>query len=147
MNKRNFFTSLFGIMILLAVGMIMVSVLSSANVTKIKPNIYEFAVDTIGASSSGTFAISNQNKSRSGIGFQITATELSGTLDALGIIQESFWGTPTRWYNRDTVVIDADGNYKWEDTSRAPWIRLLIQGDTTTQSATYYVAAAAVQDF
>lgn len=134
-------------MILLGAGIIATGVLSSANVTKLRPNIYEFDVDTLADDVSGTFAIENQNKSRTGIGFQVTATELSGTLDALGIIQESFWATPTRWYNRDTIVIDGEGNFKWEDTYRAPWIRLVIETDTTAQNGIYNVAAAAVQDF
>lgn len=147
MNKRNFFPSIFGLMILFAGGLVVTGVLSSANVTKLRPNIFEFAADTLEEDEEATFAIENQNKSRTGIGFQITATELTGTLDALGIIQESFWGTPTEWYNADTVVIDGDGNFKWEGTYRAPWIQLLIQTDTTNQNAVFNVAAAAVQDF
>mgnify|MGYP002683305910 CR=1 FL=1 len=66
--------------------------------------------------------------------------------DALGIIQESFFEDADYWYNRDTVVISAAGVYKWEDTYRAPWMRLYILADTTTQSVRYNVAAAAVQD-
>lgn len=143
MRNQNFFTVFLGLAFMLLVGFM----LTSANVTKLKPNIYEFDVDTIGASSSGTFAISSQNKSKSGIGFEVRVAVLSGTVDSRVIIQESFFEDADYWYNRDTVEIAAAGVYKWEDSFRAPWIRAFIQSDSTTQSATYLVAAAAVQDF
>lgn len=147
MRNQTFFQSILGILIIGAIGLIGISVLSSANVTKLRPNIYEFTLDTIAQSASGTFTIPDQNKSRTGIGFEIRAVVGSGTADALGIIQESFFEDADYWYNRDTVVISAAGVYKWEDTYRAPWMRLYILADTTTQSVRYNVAAAAVQDF
>jgi len=138
-------------LLLLAISIIGVaglSLLSSAgNVVKFRPNIYEFSNDTIAQTANGTFAIPEQNKSRSGVGFQIRATQLSGTIGSSAIVQESFWEDADYWYNRDTVAITAAGIYKWEDTTRAPWIRLYILADSTTQSGLYQVAAAAVADF
>ena len=84
MRNKNFLTVFLGLAFMLLVGFM----LTSANVTKLKPNIYEFDVDTIGASSSGTFTISNQNKSKSGIGFEVRVAVLSGTVDSRIIIQE-----------------------------------------------------------
>jgi hypothetical protein len=143
MRNQNIFTAFLGLAFMLLVGFM----LTSANVTKLTPNIYEFEVDTIGASSSGTFTISAQNKSKSGIGFEVRVAVLSGTVDSRIIIQESFFKDQDYWYNRDTVDIAAAGVYKWEDSFRAPWIRAFIQSDAGAQSATYLVAAAAVQEF
>ena len=80
MRNQTFFQSIVGILIIGAIGLIGISVLSSANVTKLRPNIYEFTLDTIAQSASGTFTIPDQNKSRTGIGF----SKDSGELDWLG---------------------------------------------------------------
>lgn len=141
------FKNFLALMLLFGVAIVVTSILSSANVTKLRPNIYEFAPDTIAQSASGTFTIPDQNRSRTGIGIQIRATQLSGTIGSNAIIQESFWEDSDYWYNRDTVAISAAGVYKWEDTYRAPWMRVLIQASATTQSGLYNVAAAAVNDF
>lgn len=141
--KKNL-TYLFG---LLVVGSLLFVGLTSSNVEKARPNQYEFGVDTIAASASGTFTVPNQIKNKTGFIYQITAAQLSGTIGSNAIIQESMWESANRWVNIDTVAISAAGNYRIEGVTRARRIQLLIQANGTAQSGQYYVASQLTEEF
>jgi hypothetical protein len=141
-NHGNYF-----FLILSLIGMIWISVLSSANVEKARPNQYEFTWDTIAQSASGTFTIPQQIKNKSGFIYQITAAQLSGTIGSNAILQESAWESANLWVNRDTAAISAAGNYYLEGTTRARRVQVLIQAGAGAQSGQYKVAAQLTEEF
>jgi hypothetical protein len=141
MKQINYLVGLF-LAFLIAVPV--VATLTSGNVSKVRPNIYEFEQDTLAASDTAYYLIPQQIKSRVGMAWQLTATSVSGTPNALFIIQESCWSNPTRWYNKDTITASAAGNYLVELQYRSSWTRGMLLTDTTTQSTVFHVAATAV---
>lgn len=138
---------IYSLVLALLLGLGAVLSLTSANVEKSRPNGYEFSVDTIAQSATGTFEIDQLIKNKTGLFYQITATVSSGTADAMAILQYSAWDTESRWVNIDTATISAAGNYYLEAVTRAKRARLYIVADTTTQSVIYNVAATTTEEF
>lgn len=141
MKHLNYFL---GFLLALLIAVPVVATLTSGNVSKVRPNIYEFTQDTMPKNDTSYYEIPQQIKSRIGMAWQVTATNVSGTSSALLIIQESCWSTPTRWYNKDTIAITGAGNYLVELQYRSSWTRGMLVTDTTTQSTVFHVAATAV---
>jgi len=118
-----------------------------SNVTKARPNQYEWLVDTLTASDSLYFSIPQTIKNKTGYMFQITTNQLSGATGGNAYLQESAWEPANRWVNIDTVSLSGSGNYKFEGTTNARRLQIFIESDTTTQSGQVFVASQLVEEF
>lgn len=143
---KNPFTSLILICLVL-VAIVFQFTLTSSNVVKARPNQYEWPVDTLDEDSTGTFTVTPEIKNKTGYVFQVTSTEVSGTVDALAIVRESCWDTENRWVPVDTVAITAEGSVRIEGVTRARRIQLYLLADTTAQSVQHYVAGQLTEEF
>lgn len=147
MNTKTFTQSLFGLLIFAALAAFSLFALTSANVTKARPNGYEFSVVTQDESEIDSLTIDQQIKNQTAYFWQFNVTQDSFATDATIILYESAWDTEDRWYPRDTLTISAAGAYRFTGVTNARRLMSVISTDTTNQQITTYSAATLTENF
>lgn len=140
-------TSIFGTLVFVLLALFSIGTLTSTEVTKARPNGYEFTGDTLVESESATFTIPQQIKNKTGYFWQITVAQDSFATDASAILYESAWESASRWYPKDTVSIAAAGNYRFSGTTDAKRLQVIISTDTTNSQIQVFSAATLTEEF
>ena len=121
--------------------------LSSANVTKARPNGFEFSAVTQDESENDSLIINQDIKNQTGFFWQFNVAQDSFATDATIVLYESAWDTEDRWYPKDTLTVSAPGAYHFEGTTNARRLMSVISTDTTNQQITTQSAANLVETF
>ena len=121
--------------------------LPSANVTKARPNGFEFTAVTQDESENDSLLINQDIKNQTGFFWQFNVAQDSFATDATIVLYESAWDTEDRWYPKDTLTISSAGAYRFEGTTNARRLMSVISTDTTNQQITTQSAASLVETF
>ena len=143
MNTKTFLQPFVTLLILAVLAI----TLPSANVTKARPNGYEFSVVTLDESQADSLLIDQQIRNQTAYFWQFNVTQDSFATDATIILYESAWDTENRWYPRDTLTISAAGAYRFTGVTDARRLMSVISTDTTNQQITTYSAATLTENF
>lgn len=143
MNTKTFLQPLVTLLILA----VMAITLPSANVTKARPNGYEFSTVVLDESQNDTLTIDQQIRNQTAYFWQFNVAQDSFATDATIILYESAWDTEDRWYPRDTLTIAAAGAYRFTGVTDAKRLMSVISTDTTNQQITAHSAATLTENF
>jgi hypothetical protein len=143
MNTKTFLQPFVTLLILAVLAI----TLPSANVTKARPNGYEFSAVVLDESQADSLTIDQQIRNQTAFFWQFNVTQDSFATDATIILYESAWDTENRWYPLDTLTISAAGAYRFTGVTDARRLMSVISTDTTNQQITTHSAATLTENF
>jgi hypothetical protein len=147
MNTKTFSQNLFGLLVFCLLAAFSLFALTGANVTKARPNGYEFSTVVQDESEADSLIISQDIKNQTAFFWQFNVTQDSFATDATIILYESAWDTEDYWYPRDTLTIAAAGAYRFTGVTDARRLMSVITTDTTNQQITTRSAANLTENF
>lgn len=133
--------SIFGLLVFALLALITLVTMTSSEVTKARPNGFEFSVDTLVESETATHTIPQLIRNKTDYFWHVHVSQDSFATALTVILQESGWEDINRWYNKDTLSITAGGNYRFTGSTDAKRMQLLYQTDTTNQQIRAWSAA------
>lgn len=147
MNTKTFLNAFLGVLVFVMLATFSIVSLTSANVTKARPNGYEFSTVVLDESEADSLIIDQQIKNQTAFFWQFNVAQDSFATDATIILYESAWDTEDRWYPRDTLTIAAAGAYRFTGVTDAKRLMSVITTDTTNQQITTNSAATLTENF